>query len=150
MDSNAVSLQSVQTTNAVADELKPESRELLIKFRQQIHAVGGIWIMVGTVLALVGLYILFSTQVPAFLKAQRGDVELVLGCAFLLLGVYTCRKDMSALAVGLILSYAVALFTLVNGGKVGFLLILAIMQGHRVRGFAKKLTAEGIALTTKP
>ena len=152
MEGNAVTLQSSQPTHAPAGTLSAENRELLIKFRQQIHAVGGVWIFFGVIYLLLSSYVLFSN--PGFLNIQSDAAMMLggLGFVWIALGVYTCRKEMSALTGGLVISYlavVVGLLTGGNGASIG-ITVAVIIQGHRVRGFAKTLTAEGIALTAKP
>lgn len=152
MEGNAVTLQSSQPTHAPAGTLSAENREFLIKFREQIHAVGGVWIFFGVSHLLLSSYVLFSS--PGFLNIQS-DVAMMLGgggFVWIALGVFTCRKEMSALTGGLVFSYLAVVAGLLagsNGVSIG-LTAAAIIQGHRVRGFAKTLTAEGIALTAKP
>lgn len=146
MHSGDVTLQSSRPAGASS----PQNRELLTKFRQQLHAVGSIWIMTGAMLLLLGLHAVFGNPEFLIVPSDVADVALVLGFAWLVLGVLTCRKEMSALTVALVFSYVVMALSLANGRSGGGVLILAIIQGHRVRGFAKKLTAEGIVLTTKP
>lgn len=152
MEGNTITLQSSQPTHSPAGALGAENRELLIKFRQQIHAVGGVWIFFGVMYLLLGSYVLFSN--PGFLNIQSNGAMMLggLGCVWIALGVYTCRKEMSALTGGLVISYLAVVIGLASGSSPASIAITGavIIQGHRVRGFAKKLTAEGIALTTKP
>jgi hypothetical protein len=89
------------TTGAAAGS----NRELLIKCRKQIHALGGIWIFIGTV--AIGLAAFLGNT-----AIKKGDtwtlIVLVLGglgMVWFVLGVCTCFKQVWAIYVGLVLSY---------------------------------------------
>lgn len=152
MESNDITLRSsLPAYYAMEGVLNPRNRELLFKFRQQIHAVGALWIMAGGATILFGSYALFAAEPPEFLRGLPGDLLIALGFVWLILGVLTCGKEMWALTTALVLSYAVVVLGTASGsGGPGAFLILAIIQGHRVRELARTLTAEGIELTTEP
>ena len=141
--------------------------KLIHCFRQQIHALGALWIILGAAnVALAGLALgtridlefLFGTDQRAF-WIIAGLVGLF-SCA---IGVLTCLKRLWAVYVSLALAYLtllqlvllqlvlIALTWRTNWGTIVALglIILVIRQGHRVIGWAKKMRAAGVPLTAK-
>jgi tetratricopeptide (TPR) repeat protein len=140
---------------------------LIRRFRDQIHALGALWIILGAAnVALAGLALgtridlefLFGTDQRAF-WIIAGLVGLF-SCA---IGVLTCLKRLWAVYVSLALAYLtllrlvllqlvlIALTWRTDWGTIVALglIILVIRQGHRVIGWAKKMRAAGVPLTAK-
>ena len=133
---------------------------LVKNFRQQIHALGGLWIISGLlVLAIVvgsfgargGLWgnpgaDFSSGQVLVLLV-----VAAVAGSVYLSLGVAACLKHVWAVYAGLALAYLSLLGQAYNLNVCAIVIsLLVIVQAHRVIGWSKQMHAAGIPLTTKP
>lgn len=131
-----------------------ELHEVLIKFRQQITALGGLWTFFGvlTLVAVIALTAL-SEQIPNP-ELQSFLVIAVLGGSsvlWLTVGIASCFKQMWAVYVGLGVSYLGLLSNLLQLNLCGLaILIVVIIQAHRVLGFAKQLRAAGVPLDSKP
>jgi len=131
------------------------TRQTIRKFREQIHALGAVWIFLGSVAALVaGFAVLGSTSVAKLLGA---DVMLLLviigamGGLWLTVGILTCLKQMWAVYVGLGLSYLSLVGQILNFNVCSTIILIAvILQAHRVIGWANQMNAAGIPLTAKP
>src|SRR4051794_18067271 len=84
-------------------------RKMIRKFREQIHALGALWIIIG---ALAGAIAIVALQGRPDLAARvGGEQQAVLllvagmGLVWFVLGVLTCLKQMWAVYVALVLSY---------------------------------------------
>jgi hypothetical protein len=126
----------------------PVDRVMVKKFRDQILALGVLWIIGGTLAAGIGV---FGLARPSDAPVPLAVVA-VLGLAWIVIGVLTCLKHLWAVYVGLVLSYLSLVGQLVtlnlNLGLV--VVILVILQAHRVSGWAKRMRAAGVPLTAKP
>lgn len=130
-----------------------EHFKLLKQFRQQIHALGGFWIFIGSIATAlcVGLLVtqgeLLGMQVEnVVLLAVAG----VAGVIWLTVGIASCFKQIWAVYLGLGLSYLSILGNLINLNICGLIILAAvILQAHRVIGFASRLRRLGIPLTTR-
>jgi hypothetical protein len=133
---------------------------LVKNFRQQIHALGGLWIIIGSAAlaypvagfgARSGLWgdpgdDFFSSEVLVLLV-----VAAVAGSVYLFLGVAACLKHMWAVYAGLVLSYFSLLGQLFSLNICSIIITLAvIVQAHRVIGWSKQMHAAGVPLTAKP
>jgi hypothetical protein len=126
----------------------PVDRVMVKKFRDQILALGVLWIIIGTLAAGLGVFGLGRTSdAPVLLS-----IVVILGLAWIVIGVLACLKHMWAVYAGLVLSYLSLVGQLVNLNlNLGLLVvILVIFQAHRVIGWAKQMRAAGIPLTAKP
>lgn len=132
----------------------PPDFELVQKFRQQIHALGAFWIIIGLLavgIVTAGLMMGNGIMRP---NSQRPliafGVVATLGIAWIALGILTCLKKMWAVYVGLGLSYLSAVLQLLSLNVCGVvILILVILQAHRVIGWATKLKTAGVSLSAK-
>jgi hypothetical protein len=143
---------------AAMPQLSPTSTVRLVKklrdFRTQIVALGAAWI----VLAAIGL------AAGAFLFASRGGGEideeglwvvaaivLSMGLIWLVLGIWTCAKQMWSVYTGLVLCYVSAAGNLFSFNLCAIaILVVLIVQAHRVIGLASELKRAGILLNTRP
>lgn len=151
------SMASLADPGIMANE---EMRKMVKQFRSQMHSLGGLWIFFSIVVIGLGGLILSVTvnqMQDANVRAVvmiTGIIYLVLGVAWGAIGVCTCLKQMWAVWVGLILCYLSVIGNLLtfNFSKILAFAILgaAILQGHRVIGWAKQMKAKGIPLTAKP
>lgn len=74
-----------------------------------------------------------------------------MGCIWLGLGVSICLKLIWALYVALVLCYLSVIGNLINLNVCGLvILIVVILQSHRVLGWAKQLQQASIPLTARP
>jgi hypothetical protein len=129
-------------------------RKMLKDFRSQILALGVFWIIIGTLVTALGIFAGGTT----FDSYEEGDFEtlvrvvfIVIGASWTVLGVLSCLKQVWAVYVGLVLSYISLLGNLINVNLCGLIiLIVVIVQAHRVIGWAGKLRRVGIALTARP
>jgi hypothetical protein len=130
--------------------------KLVKDFRSQIHALGGFWIFIG------GLVAVLMVVASGTLVGQAGEVDenarliamgifFAIGGAWIALGVFTCLKQMWAVYVGLVLSYLSVIGNVINLNVCGLVILAAvIIQAHRVIGWSKQLRQAGIPLTTRP
>lgn len=130
-------------------------RTIIKKFREQILALGVLWILLGCLAGTV--VVLASGGSRAFGAGLAGEDRLLLGIIaalalfWVVLGVLTCMKQMWAVYVGLVLSYISALGNIIQLRVCALvLLIFVILQAHRVIKWAGQLRAAGFPLTAKP
>ena len=124
-------------------------REMTKKFRDQIHALGALWIIIGTVAMALGTFMTEGSSE----KAGQWFLIFVftLGICWFGIGVMTCLKQIWAVYVGLGLTYLSLLGNLVQLNFCGLVItVLVVLQGHRVIGWAKKMRDAGIPLNAKP
>ena len=130
---------------------------IIVKFREQIHALGAFWIIIGGIASgLVAMVFLGSAD---FLTSDPDNIVFLIvagvsgfmGLAWVVLGVLTCLKQMWAVYTGLVLSYLSAALQLLNLNLCAIaILVIVILQAHRVIGWARKMQAMGTPLTAKP
>jgi hypothetical protein len=140
--------------DAGAMSLSAPDRALVTKFRQQIHALGAFWIFIGglaIVLAAIGLAgnrgFVNQDRLQSLVLAVVG----VIGMGWCLLGVLTCLKHLWAIYVGLALSYLSIPVQLLSLNLCGVaVLIVVVLQAHRVIGWANRMQSAGIPLTVRP
>jgi hypothetical protein len=135
---------------------KEIDRTLVKKFRDQIIALGAVWLFLGFVAAAMAGVLMFGAPgnlnlgaggAPGLLLAVLG----VMGLVWLIVGVFTCMKQMWAVYTGLVLSYLSLIGQVFNLNICSLvILIVVILQAHRVIGFANQMRAAGIPLTTRP
>ncbi|CAN5710634.1 hypothetical protein BH23PLA1_BH23PLA1_35820 [soil metagenome] len=130
--------------------------EIEKKFRQQIVAVGGFWIIIGTLSAILTLVIALGiAEIPGL--EFEGDTNAPMmaflifsgfaGVTWIVLGVLTCLRKMWAVYAGLILSYVSLLMQFLNLNVCAIvLLIIVILQAHRVIGWANQLRAGNVPI----
>ena len=120
---------------------------MLKKFRQQIHALGLFWLLIGIA------SLILASQMTRLVPITSTGVILMLSFAIIdvVCGVLACLKNMPAVIVGLVVSYISLAGTLIFFNICGLVIILTvILQAHRVLKWGSQLNARGIALTTKP
>jgi hypothetical protein len=132
-----------------------ELLEMLKNFRSQIVALGAFWIFIGVMWCILGLVLtgLIATSVGPRVEGGvlLGNVLVALGLAWVVLGIMACLKQIWTVYVGLGLSYLSLLGNLLNFNLCGLvILIVVIVQAHRVIGWAGKLTRVGIPLEALP
>jgi hypothetical protein len=148
-------MNMTSSDDSAANPYPAVDRKLLRKFREQIHALGALWIIIGS---LAGVLAVVTLQGNRDLAAGLGsDEQIVLiliagmGLVWFVLGVLTCLKHMWAVYVALVLSYGSLVgqvFKLNLCG--GIILVIVILQAHRVIGWSKQMRAAGMPLTAKP
>ena len=134
----------------------PASNAAVVKlvkdFRSQIHALGAFWIIIGSVVIGIGAFVsnlLGLGKDPT--AVTLGIIFLVMGPAWIALGIMSCLKQMWAVYVGLVLSYLSLIGNVINLNICGaVILLVVIFQAHRVIGWARQLNAAGIPLTARP
>lgn len=143
----------------VPQETAPVDPMLIRKFRQQIIALGAVWIILGIVGG--GAMALALGGVDAFAAAADVDGPVaplvmqitlaavaVLGVVWVILGIFACLKQLWAVYTGLVLSYISLVGNVLTLNLCALvILIVIILQAHRVIGFAKRLRAAGVPLT---
>jgi hypothetical protein len=124
---------------------------LVKKFRDQMHALGALWIILGSVRVGLSLVALVSkanlSQWSGIDHPAFWTVLGVIGLIDFAIGVLTCLKHVWAVYVGLALTY-LSLLSL-NLCAMPIVLIV-IFQAHRVIGWARQMRAAGMPLTAKP
>jgi hypothetical protein len=149
-------------TNESQDEGR---RGKLTAFRQQIHAVGGAWIVFGILLlpAASGISVGNLTGRTIDGKVVAGNPALLvvgnalglLALVWIVAGVATCLKHVWAVYTGLIINYVVLaglVLTLPQAVcNIVFVVIFVfvILQAHRVLRWSREFTAAGIPLNAK-
>ena len=122
----------------------------LRKFRQQMHALGGVWIFLGSVALGLGIFLAVYTPIRDASDPFLMGILLVSGILHLVLGVMTCCKQMWAVYVGIVLSYISVIGNLISLNLCALAILAAILvQAHRVAGWANDFKRRGIPLTTK-
>ena len=129
-----------------------EVRAKIKKFRDQIHALGAFWIIIGGISAALGVFLFVSSESVEIEGAPIvGAVVIVTGTCWIGLGIATCLKQMWAVYIALVLSYLSILGNLVRFNVCSLIiLVVVILQAHRVIGWARELQAAGIPLDAKP
>jgi hypothetical protein len=129
--------------------------KLVKKFRDQIHALGALWIILGSVrvglsgAALVGA----QGELNQWVGLSHPALWIVLGIEGLIdisIGVLTCLKHLWAVYLGLVLTYLSLLSLLVSNWCAALVIVIVILQAHRVIGWARQMRAAGVPLTAKP
>lgn len=141
------------TAEVASGGISAEDRGILRKFRQQMLALGVLWILLGLFAIGLGVYVL-STIAPFMSESARYvliGITLVSGTLHLLIGVLTCCRQIAAVYVGLVLGYLSLVGNLLNLNLCALaILAVVLIQAHRVIGWARHLKRQGIALSTKP
>jgi hypothetical protein len=124
------------------------------RFRSEIHALGGLWIAVGVLPIGMGILALLETALASQFSSENlvtAGMFLVIGCPFLVIGAFTCCKQMWAVYVGLIVSYVLAGLSLPFCNLLVALICLGgVFGGHRIISWSQELRRKGIPLTTRP
>ena len=135
-------------TGAEFDDIKAGVQ----KFRDQIHALGVLWVIVGVCSIAFGVTILGSGQWPdSVAKWVWLGSAMTLGLASTVFGVMACRKRLWAIRGGIAVTYIAILLQLVFANVCGVvLLVVPLIQAHRVLDWGKSMVAKGIPLDTRP
>lgn len=124
------------------------------RFRSEIHALGGVWIAVGAFPLGMGILALLEIALDSrfsFENLATAGMFLVIGCPFVIVGVFTCCKQMWAVYAGLIMAYVLAGLSLPFCNLFVALLSLGgVFGGHRIISWSQELRRKGIPLTTHP
>jgi hypothetical protein len=121
-------------------------------FRTQIVALGAGWIVLSALGLAAGAF-LFASLREAEVEGIWVVAAIVLSMGFiwLVLGVCTCAKQMWSVYAGLVLCYVSAAGNLFSLNLCAIaILVVFIVQAHRVIRLAGELRRAGIALTTRP
>ena len=136
-----------------------EHLPILKQFREQMLALGVLWILLGTLGAVGGGAVVAGQLGQGQVDDPRvATLNMVLGCfaagvgaLWLIAGVGTLFKRMEAVVAGLVLSYIWLIGNVVGLNLcVAALAIVVLIQAHRVLRFASQLRAAGVPLDTKP
>ncbi len=128
---------------------------VLMKFRQQMKSLGRGWILFGGVgIVISGMTLLGLQDGSMNQDTQLVMIMIAIGLISVVLfaaGIATCLMKLCAVYIGLGISYLGLLGSFSNFNIVPFLvLILVIIQAHRVIGYSKTLLTAGIPLDSKP
>jgi hypothetical protein len=122
---------------------------MITKFRQQIHALGAFWIIIGSAAGAAGLGIFRADTADN--NVPIAAIMLVVGGGWIVVGILSCLKYVGAVYVGLVVSYISLLVQVLTFNICPIIiLIVVILQAHRVIGWARQLRRAGIPLATKP
>lgn len=145
-------------------QLTGNARVLLQQFRAQMHGLAVLWLVVGITFTAISfaiisgeLFFLGSPSIYSFDGIAVGLFILTAGGLWLVAGLMTLFKQLWAVYLGLVGSYLVLLLIVAIGiasRSVGtlvpiMLFAIAVVQSHRVIGWAKELLNHGIPLTTR-
>ena len=128
---------------------------LVKQFRQQMHSLGALWIIIGCLGLVIGT-VLALRELPdvgmeELFRPIMVGIFVLPGLIWLALGVLTCLKQIWAVWLGLVLSYLMVFISLLNFNLCGIVILgAAIFQAHRVIGWAKEMQRMGIPLSTRP
>ena len=153
-DNDQNPFESPSTSASIQPQLVTQlsHAEIVQKFRQQIHALGAFWIIIGTLalgLAVAAVAMSNGNRVSSQETWLLGVVATC-GLAWVVLGALSCMKKMWAVYAGLGLSYLSVIMQVFTLNVCGIIIgILVILQAHRVIGWASKLNDAGVPLTTK-
>ncbi len=125
------------------------------KFRMEIHALGAALILIGSGCCLVGVSAMMVGPWPLhlgrFLGSEFWGRLGGLGISCIVLGVLTCFKQMWAVYVGLLASWIMLLLQILQFNlSAAIILIVVIVQHHRVIRWANQMHAAGLPLDAKP
>ena len=123
------------------------------QFRSEIHTLGGLWIVLGTLPLGLALILVAEAAVAGFSLDPLLSAGLfaALGLPFFLCGVFTCYKQMWAVYAGLALSYLLGALSLFGLNLCGVLVLAGgIFGGHRIISWSQEPRRKGIPLTTRP
>lgn len=114
------------------------------KFREQMLALGVLWILIGAGAAgLVWLVVQGNMDLAWTLGGESRLLLIVtaaLGGTWLVVGIFTCAKQMWAVYLGLLLSYLSLLGNLIRLNLCSIVVVaLVILQAHRVIGWSRQL-----------
>jgi hypothetical protein len=132
---------------------------ILKQFREQMLALGVLWILFGTLGSVAGAALVAMHLGQIQIDPARLDsfplvltlFALAIGLLWLFAGVGTLMKRQEAVVAGLVLSYLWLLGNVISFNLcLAALAIVVIIQGHRVLRFASQLRAAGVPLDTKP
>ena len=137
-----------------ADGHGAADRTMVRMFRQQIHALGALWIIIGSLSVALAIVALQGNSGVAGLVGNSDKIVLAIvfaaGAIWFVLGLLTCLKKIWAVYVGLVLSYLSLAGQALNVRIIGVvIMILVILQAHRVIGWSKQMRAAGVPLTAK-
>lgn len=144
-----------QTPTALPGDAQEDwpTAEFLRKFRQQTHALGALWIILGA-LAAVAVTVMAAFEAPAAAwpdNAALLAVLIPLTLLWIVIGVFTLMKHLWAIYTGLVLSYLSLIGNVFTLNICAIAILLAvILQAHRVLGWAQQLRRAGIPLTVAP
>lgn len=125
-------------------------KELVRKFRREMHGLGGFWIFIGALAFIAGIVIAAAGAGAAGVEPALGVVAVVLGAGWIGIGVFTCLKHAWAVYVGLVLSYLSLLGNLINLNICPLvILIIVIVQAHRCIKWMGQMRDAGVPLTAK-
>jgi hypothetical protein len=119
----------------------------LQNFHKQIIALGAFWIFIGLMTLLVAAAAAFADAAwtPDVGAAAAAGVIGIMGLAWIGLGICVCLKQMWAVRVALVLSYLSMLASLITLQLcAAVILVVVILQAHRVLKWAKQLAAAGV------
>lgn len=124
------------------------------RFRSEIHTLGGLWIAVGAFPFGLGILALLETAFESKFSNESlvaAGMFLMIGSPFVVIGFFTCCKQMWAVYVGLILAYVLVGLSLPFCNLFVALLSLGgVFGGHRIIHWSQELRRKGIPLTTQP
>ncbi|HYH66491.1 MAG TPA: hypothetical protein VD866_17490 [Urbifossiella sp.] len=136
------------------DAPPPVNRKIIRKFREQIHALGAVWIILGGLaegLVVVAQFVMKDAPRDIPLDSPFWLFVAAVGLGWFMLGVCTCLKQMWAVYGGLILSYMSFAGQLMNLNIcAGIIVLLVILQAHRVIGWARQMREAGVPLDARP
>ena len=117
-------------------------------FRQQIIALGALWTVIGLLNA--GLAVASFAGLMPEKAAPAVDLIapfiLAFGIIWIAVGVSTCLQIVPGLFVGLVFSYIFLVATVAQSQLCpAAVLLLAVLQAHRVLGLRKQIRAAGAA-----
>lgn len=147
--------QSPQPSLAPLESQRPIDRAMVKKFRDQIHALGALWIIMGGAAAVLATIALLGNREVALSLGHGQQIVLVvvalLSVCWLTVGFATCKKQMWGVYAGLALSYLSLLGQVLSFNICAtVIVIIVILQAHRVIGWAKQMQAANLPLNTKP
>jgi hypothetical protein len=106
-------------------------RKLAKKFREQIHALGALWIIIGSVVVASAAFAVAGNRSAAGVVGSDVLILLMIfgaiGLTWFTLGVLTCLKQMPAVYVALILSYVSLLGQAISLNVCGAVILVIVI-----------------------
>ena len=166
--------ESSTSTGPTSDDIQLPVGEIdagfIKRFREQVHALGVVWIVLGSFEA-VPLFLPTNVLAVGAIDPQWVTIDAVLGLAWIALGAYSLEKNLWALKLGRVLCYLMVIanialwISLASQRQVGPIPVSSLMtmamvrlfiwggvllQCRRVIRWAKQMQQAGVPLTSRP
>lgn len=141
-------------SESIADDEQIATNAKLVKdFRSQSLALGVLWILIASL--CIGLSLVFlnaRSLMSGDAQTRFANATLLggVGIAWLVSGTLALTKNIWGVYFGLVLSYLWLIGVVLQVNICAFVIVIIVLiQAHRVIGFANKMKKLGIPLTQR-